>query len=68
MSILRAVLDQLRPAQNAPRWGAAVASLVASWLAQVGWDLSPEASAALAVLVASVIGTAVQKLATLPRG
>lgn len=61
------LVSELKPAQNAPRWAALAVAALTAWLAGAGIEVSGEVQAALVVLVAGLIGTVVQKLATLPR-
>lgn len=67
MAVFQWILGELNVKENAPRWAGLVVAGFSGWLAQSGVDITSEQKIALAVVVAGVITTAVQKLATLPR-
>lgn len=67
MPAIQWLLGQLNVKANAPRWAGIAVAAFASWLATVDIALTGKQTAALSIVVAGIITTVVQKLATWPR-
>ncbi len=66
-ALATALVSSLNPKENAPKWGAAAATVVVGVLAKADLAIPPAAEAGLAVFAAGVIGKVVQRYFTVPR-
>lgn len=66
-ALATALVTSLNPTENAPKWGAALGSLVGTTLASIDLALPGAATAGLGVFFGALIGKAVQRWFTQPR-